>query len=140
MGLIRVGHNLQQVLKGLHIPLFGSRKGGLHQMVAGDIQRIDRVHGFCLHGRIRCGVKPGPPAAQPGVAGLGIAHLAGTHMIAATPEITLGCEFYQAQYYLIEDLLTEPFRHQNGKLPVPDAPGLGGRPDMDRLLHYRVSP
>ena len=70
----------------------------------------------------------------------GIAHLAGLHMVAATPEITLGCEFYQAQYYLIEDLLTEPFRHQNGKLPVPDAPGLGGRPDMDRLLHYRVSP
>ncbi len=26
----------------------------------------------------------------------GIAHLAGTHVIAATPNISLGCEFYQA--------------------------------------------
>ena len=37
----------------------------------------------------------------------GLAHLAGAHMIAATPEITLGCEFYQARYYLTEDILIE---------------------------------
>ena len=35
----------------------------------------------------------------------GLAHLAGTHMIAATPEISLGCEFYQASYFLKEDIL-----------------------------------
>ena len=69
----------------------------------------------------------------------GLAHLAGLHMIAATPEISLGCEFYQAQYYLIEDILTEPFRHENGALRVPDTPGLGGRPDPERMAHYEVS-
>ncbi|MDJ0824209.1 MAG: enolase C-terminal domain-like protein [Rhodobacter sp.] len=65
----------------------------------------------------------------------GLAHLAGAHMIAATPEITLGCEFYQAQYYLAEDILEAPFPSQGGKVTVPDGPGLGIRPDFDKLQH-----
>ena len=28
----------------------------------------------------------------------GLAHLAGVHMVAAAPNINLGCEFYQAKY------------------------------------------
>jgi len=63
----------------------------------------------------------------------GLAHLAGAHMIAATPEITLGCEFYQAKYYLAEDILEEPFPCDGGKVTVPDGPGLGIRPDIDKL-------
>ncbi len=69
----------------------------------------------------------------------GLAHLAGTHMIAATPEITLGCEFYQASYFLKEDILEEPFAVLNGKVVVPNAPGLGGRPDKDKLNHFAVT-
>ncbi|WP_171235843.1 enolase C-terminal domain-like protein [Ruegeria sp. HKCCA6837] len=69
----------------------------------------------------------------------GPAHLAGTHMIAATPEITLGCEFYQASYFLKEDILEEPFQIRNGQVCVPDGPGLGGKPDLDKLNHYAVS-
>ena len=69
----------------------------------------------------------------------GVAHLAGLHMIAATPEISLGCEFYQAKYYLAEDILEEPIRYENGALPVPREPGLGHRPDRDKLNHYRVT-
>ncbi|WP_171176695.1 enolase C-terminal domain-like protein [Ruegeria sp. HKCCA4633] len=69
----------------------------------------------------------------------GLAHLAGTHMIAATPEITLGCEFYQASYFLKEDILEEPFQIRNGQVCVPDGPGLGGKPDLEKLNHYAVS-
>ncbi len=69
----------------------------------------------------------------------GLAHLAGTHMIAATPEITLGCEFYQATYFLKEDILETPFQVQNGQVVVPDGPGLGGRPDLNKLDHYAVA-
>ena len=68
----------------------------------------------------------------------GLAHLAGTHMIAATPEITLGCEFYQAEYFLKEDILEERFPVENGQVIVPDGPGLGIRPDLDKLKHYAV--
>ncbi|CUH41999.1 enolase C-terminal domain-like protein [Ruegeria atlantica] len=69
----------------------------------------------------------------------GLAHLAGTHMIAATPEITLGCEFYQASYFLAEDILEEPFEVKRGQVIVPDTPGLGGKPDEAKLNHYAVS-
>ena len=68
----------------------------------------------------------------------GLAHLAGTHMIAATPEITLGCEFYQAQYFLVEDILQSPFEIRDGHVIVPDGPGLGILPDTDKLDHYAV--
>ncbi len=68
----------------------------------------------------------------------GLAHLAGSHMIAATPEISLGCEFYQATYFLAEDLLPAPFPIRDGHVVVPDGPGLGMAPDMDKVLKYAV--
>ena len=68
----------------------------------------------------------------------GLAHLAGTQMIAATPEIDLGCEFYQATYYLQEDILEEPFQVKDGHVIVPNSAGLGGRPDLGRLNHRAV--
>lgn len=55
----------------------------------------------------------------------GLAHLAGAHLIAATPNISLGCEFYQARYYLAEDILAAPFPIEDGAVVVPTAPGLG---------------
>lgn len=68
----------------------------------------------------------------------GLAHLAGTHMIAATPEITLGCEFYQARYFLVEDILQSEFDIRDGHVIVPETPGLGILPDLDKLTHYAV--
>ena len=68
----------------------------------------------------------------------GLAHLAGTHMIAATPEITLGCEFYHAQYYLREDILETPFPSNGGVVTVLDEPGLGARPDLGKLDHFAI--
>ena len=66
----------------------------------------------------------------------GLAHLAGAHMIAATPEITLGCEFYQAKYYLTRDLLSTPFPIEGGEVVVPDGPGLGAEPGPDALAAF----
>ncbi len=66
----------------------------------------------------------------------GLAHLAGAHMSAATPQITLGCEFYQARYFLREDILETPFPCEGGLVTLPDGPGLGIRPDVDKLNHY----
>jgi muconate cycloisomerase len=69
----------------------------------------------------------------------GLAHLAGTHMIAATPEITLGCEFYQASYFLVEDILETPFEVKDGQVIVPQGPGLGVLPDPDKLAKYTLT-
>jgi muconate cycloisomerase len=68
----------------------------------------------------------------------GIACTAGAHLIAATPNISLGCEFYQPNYYLTEDLLAQPFPVRNGKVQVPTAPGLGIEVDEDRLRRYAI--
>jgi muconate cycloisomerase len=70
----------------------------------------------------------------------GLGHLGGVHMIAATPNISLGCEFYQATYYLAEDILTEPFPVRNGKVIVPTTPGLGIEVDRGKLKKYTVAP
>ena len=55
----------------------------------------------------------------------GIAHLAGTHMIAAAPGIDMGCEFYHARHHLERDTLAEPYPDRDGTVFVPDTPGLG---------------
>ena len=60
-------------------------------------------------------------------------------MIAATPEITLGCEFYQAEYYLQEDILETRFALEGGQVVVPDGPGLGGAPDIERIARLTVA-
>lgn len=71
----------------------------------------------------------------------GLAHMAGTQMIAATPAITLGCEFYQARYYLQEDILETPIQIRDGAVVVPDTPGLGVAPAPDALERFaRRSP
>lgn len=68
----------------------------------------------------------------------GLAHLAGTHMIAATPEITLGCEFYQARYFLEEDILDGVFAIEDGQVVVSQSPGLGLAVDLEKLNKYAV--
>ncbi len=64
---------------------------------------------------------------------------AGTHMIAATPAITLGCEFYHARFYLEEDLLAEPFPIAEGEVVVPSLPGLGVEVDLAKVRSLSVS-
>ena len=68
----------------------------------------------------------------------GIAHAAGAHLMAAVPDLLLGCEFYMSTYYTKEDVLTEPFPVRNGKVHVPTAPGLGVRVDPEKIAKYRT--
>jgi muconate cycloisomerase len=70
-------------------------------------------------------------ASLPGYGGTlyegGIALAAGTQFIAATPGISLGCEFYMPHHVLTEDVLEEKIANRNGEVVVPDGPGLGIR-------------
>lgn len=63
----------------------------------------------------------------------GIAHAAGTHLIASLSNAQLGCEFYQATYYLKDDVLNEPFPVEGGDVVVPTGPGLGVSVNEDRV-------
>lgn len=68
----------------------------------------------------------------------GIAHAAGAHLMAALPDLHLGCEFYMSTYYTREDVLAEPFPVRGGLVHVPSGPGLGVAVDPDRLAKYRT--
>ncbi|MCG8490281.1 MAG: hypothetical protein MI743_01590 [Sneathiellales bacterium] len=68
----------------------------------------------------------------------GIAHAAGTHLVAALPDLKLGCEFYMSTYYVSEDILTEPFPVKEGHVHVPTAPGLGVFVDREKLEKYSL--
>jgi muconate cycloisomerase len=68
----------------------------------------------------------------------GVAHAAGAHLMAALPDLHLGCEFYMSTYYSKEDILTEPFPVRGGQVHVPDGPGLGVTVDPERLAKYRT--
>ena len=110
----------EEICDGVSVKIMKS--GGL---VRGQtIARIAAVHGLTAYG--------GDMFES------GLAHLAGAHMIAATPEITLGCEFYQASYFLKEDILEEPFQVRDGQVVVPAGPGLGGRPELEKMDRYAV--
>ncbi|MEM0945934.1 MAG: enolase C-terminal domain-like protein [Pseudomonadota bacterium] len=67
-----------------------------------------------------------------------IAHTAGAHLMAAVPELVLGCEFYMSTYYAKADIAVDPFPVRNGDVHVPTAPGLGTAPDPDMLDRYRT--
>ncbi len=69
----------------------------------------------------------------------GLAHLAGTHMIAASANISLGCEFYQAKYYLARDILAEPFPIDNGAVVVPEGAGLGIDVDVAAVNAHTIA-
>lgn len=69
----------------------------------------------------------------------GIAHAAGSHLMAAVPDLLLGCEFYMSTYYIEEDIITIPFPVKNGQVHVPKGPGLGVSVNTDLLEKYRVA-
>ncbi len=68
-------------------------------------------------------------AGLPGYGGTlwegGIALAAGTQFIAATPGVSLGCEFYMPHHVLTEDVLEARIANRDGHVVVPDGPGLG---------------
>ena len=105
----------------------------------------DIVSVMVMKGGIRLGKEVAAIAAAAGMPcyggsgpETGIAQLAGTHLVAATPNISLGCEFYHPAYYLREDILATPFPVVDGKVRVPAGPGLGIEVDEDRLDAYTV--
>ncbi len=68
----------------------------------------------------------------------GLAHLAGAHMTAVKEEVSLACEYYQANYFLVEDLLQSMFETRNRNVIVPQTAGLGNQPDLGKVEHYVI--
>ena len=140
---------MARVAEKIHIPIAtGERFANLYEfqalMVRGgvDYARAD----LCHCGGITAGVKIAAIAEAAGIAcyggsmfETGLSCMAGAQMIAATRNISLGCEFYQPTYYLAEDVLAAPFPVANGEIVIPDGPGLGVEVDPDRIAKYETA-
>lgn len=68
--------------------------------------------------------------------GIGIA--ASLHFMAATPNVRYGSDFYIPNFLLVDDLIAESLRMEEGLIYVPEAPGLGVEPDWEAIEKYRV--
>jgi muconate cycloisomerase len=69
----------------------------------------------------------------------GIAIAAGLHLVAATPNISLGAEFYTSTYVMGEEVLATPIEIVNGKTIVPRGPGLGVTVDPGRVRAITIA-
>ncbi|WP_291296158.1 enolase C-terminal domain-like protein [Elioraea sp.] len=69
----------------------------------------------------------------------GIALSAAAHMIAASPNMSLGCEFYMPRFVLARDITAEPFPYEGGAVRVPTGPGLGVMLDEHALAAETVA-
>jgi muconate cycloisomerase len=67
----------------------------------------------------------------------GLAIAAGLHMVAATPNISLGAEFYTSTWVMGAEILKSPIVIERGSTVVPTKPGLGV--DVDEDVVRRIS-
>lgn len=68
----------------------------------------------------------------------GVALAAGIHLVASTPNISLGAEFYTANHVLGVDILTRPLDLSGGASHLPGGPGLGVEVDAAALKSVTV--
>ena len=85
-------------------------------------------------------------AAAAGIAGYGgtmfeggLAIAAGLHLVASTPNIALGAEFYTSTYVMGAEVLATPIEIVNGKTRVPTRPGLGVTVDPDAVTRITTA-
>jgi len=63
----------------------------------------------------------------------GLAIAAGLHMVAATPNISLGAEFYTSTWVMGVEILKTPIAIDRGATRVPTGAGLGVEVDEDAV-------
>lgn len=81
---------------------------------------------------------------------MGVGNSANLHLAAAAEPVTHACvipvtnlkgkeQNRIANVYYLDDIITEPFKYDNGYLIVPNKPGLGINIDEEKLEQYRVN-
>ena len=69
----------------------------------------------------------------------GLAIAAGLHMVAATPNISLGAEFYTSTFVMGVEILKAPIAIDRGQTRVPTGPGLGVEVDASAVKRISVA-
>ncbi|WP_328890403.1 muconate/chloromuconate family cycloisomerase [Streptomyces sp. NBC_00316] len=95
---------------------------------AGGLRAAVEVATIASHGGLRC---YGGTAIE-----TSIGTAAAAHVFASVPELDMGCELI-GPLLLRDDLTVAPVRYENGRLVVPEGPGLGVDLDRDKVDKYR---
>lgn len=65
---------------------------------------------------------------------LGVSTAAMLQFATATPYLTYACD--QHYHHHVDDIITKPFKYEDGCMTVPDGPGLGVELDEDKMEKY----
>lgn len=106
---------------------------------AGDVVSVDnQMDGGLLNLKRAAGMceAAGIPVLKHSLGELGIATYAGCHVIAATPNFLYANQAYGA--FLADDIIAgvDALPYRDGRLTVPDGPGIGVELDRDKLDRY----
>ena len=69
----------------------------------------------------------------------GVALAAASHFIAATANVSLGCEFYMPKYVFLEDILVQMTPAEAGYVHVPSGAGIGVDVDWKVVERQRIA-
>lgn len=69
----------------------------------------------------------------------GIALAAATQFIAATENVSLGCEFYMPKYVFLEDVLVQPTPIEAGHVHLPAGHGIGVEVDWSVVARQQIA-
>jgi muconate cycloisomerase len=116
------------------ISLYPTKPGGLF--------RAKKVAAVIEAGGLTCNVN--------GSAEMGIANAVNLHLSASTRVVTQACVYpvtclegreqtKVAGRFNLDDVITEPFKYEDGHLYVPHGPGLGVELDEAKVAKYRVA-
>lgn len=67
---------------------------------------------------------------------LGFSQMAYVHLAASIPNLSISIDSERS--YLADDVVLAPPRLRDGSFDLPQDPGLGVQPDMDKIGHYHV--
>lgn len=108
---------------------------------AGGIYKANTIAKIAQYAGIRCNVNGSGEFGVGNAANLHVACTARTATLASVFPVTHidGMEQTRvAGHWYKDDILTKPFRYEDGYLMVPDGPGLGIEVDMEKIRKYSV--
>jgi muconate cycloisomerase len=151
---------MARVAQGSHIPLMADESAwtsqdilrilekkaaeviSLYPTKPGGLFRAKKVAAVIEAGGLTCNVN--------GSAEMGIANAVNLHLSASTKVASQACVYpitslrgreqteVAGRFYL-DDIITEPFKYEDGYLHVPHGPGLGVELDEQKVAKYRIA-
>jgi len=130
------GHDVLQIIEhraAQIVSIYTTKPGGLYRAM--EVAAVVRAAGLVsnVNGSIE----------------LGIGNLANLHLSAAAQCVKIPCVFpvstpaehqrgQVAGIYYTDDVLVGPMRFREGAIEVPDTPGMGVEPDLQKIDRYKV--